>query len=220
MSGYMIFWSKERIKELKKGGDKGPICVVYGGRHKQEPALGKIKVGDVIFPVSLEAGKLYVMARLSVEKLEDAFEYQLRETGMPRAAIVPEGTLTLSDGHLSEERGKFASFRGGCGYLDEITLPEGLTRTIDLDKLTEKPCKAHQIPITCCSEIAAVGTGSRIEAKQIPDEMIVKFRFGATKSSEKGLRLNKEGKLTSISMAGFVRKMSKETFEFFERMFE
>ena len=54
MSGYMIFWSQDHVKKLKKAGDNGPIQVVYGGRHSKEPSLKKIKVGDVIFPVALE----------------------------------------------------------------------------------------------------------------------------------------------------------------------
>ena len=107
MSGYMIFWSQDHVKKLKKAGDNGPIQVVYGGRHSKEPSLKKIKVGDVIFPVALEKDQLVVMARLQVEKLENAFEYQLREVGMPCQAIIPEGTMLISDGPFTETDGRF-----------------------------------------------------------------------------------------------------------------
>ncbi len=91
MDGYTVFWAKDRVEELKKAGDAGPIRVVYGGRHLREPSLVKVKVGDVIFPVALANGKLAVMARLPVDRVEPAFEYQLRETGLVRGAIVPKG---------------------------------------------------------------------------------------------------------------------------------
>ena len=91
MDGYTVFWAKDRVEELKKAGDAGPIRVVYGGRHLREPSLVKVKVGDVIFPVALANGKLAVMARLPVDRVEPAFEYQLREAGLVRGAIVPKG---------------------------------------------------------------------------------------------------------------------------------
>ena len=40
---------------------------------------------------ALANGKLAVMARLPVDRVEPAFEYQLRETGLVRGAIVPKG---------------------------------------------------------------------------------------------------------------------------------
>jgi len=220
MSGYMIFWSQDHVKKLKKAGDNGPIQVVYGGRHTKEPSLKKIKVGDVIFPVALEKERLVVMARLQVERLENAFEYQLREVGRPCDAIIPEGTMLISDGPLTEKEGRFIAFNGGCGYLSKAIIPYGITRTIDLDTLTRKECAYHQIPITCCSEIAAVGKGSSIKARPIPEDKVSLLLFGNTKSALKGLGNGRSGKITSVSLSGFVRKMSPETFEIFESLFE
>jgi len=220
MNGYMIFWSQDHVKKLKKAGDNGPVQVIYGGRHPKEPSLKKIRVGDVLFPVALENGKLVVMARLQVEKIESAFEYQLREVGMPCAAIIPEGTMLISDGPLTERDGRFIAFRDGSGYLSKTFPPGNITRTIDLDTLTRKDCSYHQIPITCCSEIAAVGKGSSIKARPIPEEKIPLLMFGNTKSSLKGLGNGRSGKVTSVSLAGFVRKMSPETFDIFESLFK
>ncbi|MBR0224772.1 MAG: hypothetical protein IJL92_01810 [Thermoguttaceae bacterium] len=45
MDGYTVFWAKDRVEELKKAGDAGPIRVVFGGRHLREPSLIKAKVG-------------------------------------------------------------------------------------------------------------------------------------------------------------------------------
>ena len=44
MSGYMTFWSKEHIRDMKKAGDIGPLTVIYGGRHSKEPSLKKMAV--------------------------------------------------------------------------------------------------------------------------------------------------------------------------------
>ena len=159
------------------------------------------------------------MARLSVEKLEDAFEYQLREIGMPCGAIIPEGTMLISDGPFTEKDGRFIAFRDGSGYLSKTPVPENISRTIDLDTLTRKDCAYHQFPITCCSEIAAVGNGSLIKARPIPEEKIPLLLFGNTPSSLKGLGGGKSGKITSVSLSGFLRKMSPETFEIFESIF-
>lgn len=219
MSGYMVFWSKDRIKALNKAGDNGPIHVIYGGRHTKEPSLKKIKVGDVLFPVSLEKDRLVVMGRLQVERLEDAFEYQLRETGLPRDAIIPIGTVLISDGTFTEKEGRFIRFHDGAGYLSKIAIPNDTTRIIDINTLPQKKCALHQIPITCCSEIAAVGTGSLIKPRPIPEEKVPLLLFGNSKSTMKGLGQGTSGKITSISLSGHVRKMSPETKEVFESLF-
>lgn len=219
MGGYMTFWSSDHIKAMKKAGDEGPIQVLYGGRHTKEPSLNKIKPGDIIFPVALEKGRLVVMARLFVERIEDAFEYQLRETGGYHGAIIPEGTVILSDGPFSERDGKFAAFHDGSGYLKKIIIPQGITRTIELSELRKKDCAFHQIPITCCSEIAAVGSGSAIKARPVPEDKIPLLMFGNSKSSLKGLGRGVSGKVTSVSLSGHVRKMTPETLEIFESLF-
>lgn len=77
----------------------------------------------------------------------------------------------------------------------------------------------HPLPITCCSGIAAGGKGSVIKARPVPDDDIPRLLFGNTKSTMKGLRTGKDGKLTSVSLAGSLRKMSPETFEIFEGLF-
>ena len=83
-----------------------------------------------------------------------------------------------------------------------------------------KPHKFHQEPITCCAEVAVSGkNGSSIEARLIPFDTVLSFRFGKTSSSQKPLRIDKNGHLTSLSLSGFTRKMSEETFSYFEDMF-
>ena len=69
MAGYMVYWPGEQIRKLKKAKDTGPIRVVLGSIHSKMPSIASVKPGDVIYPVTLEKGVLYVMARLPVDVL-------------------------------------------------------------------------------------------------------------------------------------------------------
>ena len=99
-------------------------------------------------------------------------------------------------------------------------IPDNITQKIDMNTLTHRECAYHKFPITCCSEIAAIGRGTTIKGRAIPDDKIPMLLFGNTKSTLKGLGLGKSGKISSISLAGYLRKMSPETFEIFEELFD
>ena len=62
MAPYIIYWPQDWVQELKKAGDKGPIKVVLGSIPSRMPSIVSVKVGDVVFPVTLIKKKLYVMA--------------------------------------------------------------------------------------------------------------------------------------------------------------
>ena len=64
MAHYIVYWPQDRVEELKKTGDKGPIKVILGSIHSRMPTIASIKAGDIVFPVTLMKKKLYVMARL------------------------------------------------------------------------------------------------------------------------------------------------------------
>lgn len=216
MNGYITFWSKEYVKELEKHQDNGKICVVYGSQHQRMPYISSLKVGDIIYPVAIRDRTLCVMARMPVEKIEPAFDYLMRETGEYHSALIPEGILIRSQGTF----GEFNMFSGGSGYTGKVALPDNINTVIDKNSLTPKPHKFHQEPITCCADLAASSeNGSLIFPRLIPLETVADLRFGKTKSTQKPLRFDKNGNLTSISLSGFVRKMSAETFEIFEELF-
>ncbi len=216
MNGYITFWSKEYVKELEKHNDNGKICVVYGSQHQRMPSISSIKKDDIIYPVAIRNGTLCVMARMPVEKIEPAFDYLIRETGHYHSSLIPEGILIRSNGVY----GEFNMFSGGSGYTDKITLPDNIHTVIYESSFVSKPHRFHQEPITCCAKIAASSeNGSLIFPRPIPLETVKTLKFGRTKSTQKPLRLDKKGNLTSISLSGFTRKMSDETFEIFEKLF-
>lgn len=217
MSGYITFWSKDYLKQLEKHNDRGSICVVYGSKnHIRMPSISSLKIGDIIYPVAIKDKTLCVMARLPIEKIENAFKYLMRETGYYHSALIPKGILIKSQGAY----GEFNEFSGGSGYTDEITLPDDIHIIVDGEALISIPHKFHQEPITCCADLAASGkNGSEIYPRPIPLETVKKLMFGKTEASQKPLKFDKNGNLTSISLSGFVRKMSDETFDIFEQVF-
>ena len=58
MAGYMTYWPQEQLRKLKKAGDYGPIKVIFGSIHTKMPSISKVKIGDIIYPVTLSGGHL------------------------------------------------------------------------------------------------------------------------------------------------------------------
>ena len=217
MSGYITYWSKDYVKQLKKHNDNGPFRVVYGSQHTRMPYITKVKVGDIIYPVTIKEHTLCVMARLPIDVIEPAYDYLMRETGKHFAALLPEGILLQKNSIY----GQFNTFSGGSGYTGKVTLPDNIHTVIQEESLVEKPHLFHQEPITCCAKNAASGSnGSSILERIIPLGTAVTFRFGSTPSSQKPLKLDKDGYITSLSLSGFVRKMDDAAFDYFEKLFD
>lgn len=218
MAGYITFWSKEHIKSLQKANDSGPLSVIYGSHHSKMPSIKSLKEGDVLYPVSLLQGTLCVMARLPVEKIVNAFDYLITNTGNTYGARIPEDVAMRSkkangDIYYACANAKF--------YNQKDELPDTVKTIILEDELQEISHKKHQEPQTCCAEIAAVSKhGSEIRARPLPKECLKDLRFGPTKSTQKPLRLNKDGIPTVVSLSGFVRKMSEDTQAVFEKIFD
>lgn len=229
MAGHIVYWSKDYVTKLQKKGDKGPFKVVYGSQHQVMPSISSVKVGDIIYPVTIMNGTLAVMARLQVEKIECAFDYTMRELGTYHSALIPKGVLYYTEGVY----GDFVMWEGGSGYVvDDKTvkyngiegeivekLPDNIKQIYHSDMLNEIPHLPHQEPQTCCAKFAASGNGSEIYPRLIPIETVKTMLFGKNKASPKPLRFDKNDRIMTTSVSAFVRKMSDETFEIFESLF-
>ncbi len=224
MAGYITYWPKEQIRALEKAGDHGPIKVVLGSIHTKMPSIKSVRVGDIIYPVTLSSGTLCAVARLPVEKVESAFDYLIRETGLRHAALVPEGVACWErpewGGPWDMERFRFnLHTEDGVQLIDkEEDLPRGvkIVRTL----AEPIPCSCHQLPFNCCSQTAASGAhGSTIELRPIDASLIPTLLFGPSPAKQKPLKRNSKGELTSLSLAGFARKMSPGTQAVFEALF-
>jgi beta-glucosidase/6-phospho-beta-glucosidase/beta-galactosidase len=69
MSSYIIFWNKNRIETYSKNDDIGPLSITFGGPHQSQPVLGKIKIGDIIFPITVIDGVMYILGRMEIEEI-------------------------------------------------------------------------------------------------------------------------------------------------------
>ena len=207
MAHYIVYWPQDWVEELKKAGDKGPIKVIYGSIHSRMPTIASVKTGDVVFPVTLEKKKLYVMARLPVAHKERAFDYCIRELGRQHGALIPDG--------IAVKESDTFYYMSGKSFNCAEAIPEGVQIVIQ----SEKPHLLHQQPFNCCSQWAVWGNeGSSIEPRPLPDEVIPVLRFGYPKSKEKALRLDKNGNVLSMSLTA-TRRMSEETAKIFEGLF-
>lgn len=219
MSGYIVYWPQEQVRKLKRMKDTGPIRVVLGSVHTKMPSIAKITEGDVIYPVTLEKGTLFVMACLPVEKVENAFDYLLRETGDRQAALIPKGTAYESIAYRGAVPFFLTSDGSRFNHVDD--LPSEITRIEYLADRKPISHLCHQDPFNCCSETAASGTkGSYIQPRPIPKEKITDLLFGPSKAKQKPLKLNAKGELTTLSLSGTARKMSDETKEYFDSLFD
>ena len=91
MAGYITYWPKEQIRKLEKEKDNGPITVIFGSVHTKMPSIKSVRVGDVIYPVTITNNSLYVVGKMPVQQIESAYEYLIRELGNRCCALIPEG---------------------------------------------------------------------------------------------------------------------------------
>lgn len=211
MAYFIVYWPQDHVEKLRKAGDTGPIKVVFGSIHSRMPTIASVKVGDVVFPVTLMKKKLNVMARLPVTHRECAFDYCLRELGGDYGALFPEGIVV-------EYPGSFYWAWDCKRYNSPEELPAGV-RLISLAEQGEKPHQVHQEPFNCCSQWAVWGEdGTFIEPRPLPDEVIPLLRFGYPKSKEKALRLDKNGNILSMSLS-VTRRIARESEKFFDELF-
>lgn len=208
MAYYTVYWPKDWLDELRKSDDNGPIKVVFGSIHTRMPSIASIKVGDIVFPVSLIDRHLYILARLEVTHKESAFDYCVRELGAPYGSLIPDGFVV--------KKSDTFFYAKNTSYNCIDCVPTNLTMIVPEDKAH---CK-HQEPFNCCSEWAVWGdNGSIIKPRLIPDDVVPLLRFGYPKSKEKPLRINSKGVVLAQSLAA-TRRLSEDSAKIFEDVFK
>lgn len=85
---FVVLWSQDRVKWLRKCGDEGPLEVVFGGPHISQPSIEKVRVGDVICPLAARKGKLFVLGMLRVEQLVDPDDFVKVRLGINRDGVL------------------------------------------------------------------------------------------------------------------------------------
>jgi len=75
MNAYFILWPNDWCKRLIQAGDNGLLQVLYGGPHSSVPSLGKVAAGDLIYPVMVKEGQLFILGSLQVAHITEAEAY-------------------------------------------------------------------------------------------------------------------------------------------------
>lgn len=74
-NAYFVLWPYEWCKLLMKCNDFGPLDVIYGGEHISVPSFGKVDVEDIIFPVFIHQGTLFLLGKFEIQKKCKATDY-------------------------------------------------------------------------------------------------------------------------------------------------
>lgn len=75
---YTIFWTYNRYNMLRQLGWTGrQIETLFGGPHTSEPSFIRagVRTGDLIYPITVRAGVLYILARIRVRYLFSLDDY-------------------------------------------------------------------------------------------------------------------------------------------------
>jgi hypothetical protein len=67
----------------------------------------------------------------------------------------------------------------------------------------------HKIPTTCVDD-AAIGSGSALQKRPVPDEVAARIRVGPKPGAESPLKM-KDGKLLTTGLIGYYRRLSEES---------
>lgn len=89
-SVYTILWTRDRCHELQKAGVEGkPLQVLFGGIHQSAPSLKHAGIGhgDIVYPVSVSKGTLYVLAGVVVDEFVELAEYAVNQLGLARRFV-------------------------------------------------------------------------------------------------------------------------------------
>jgi hypothetical protein len=124
---YIVLWSADRWKWLKKNGETGkPLEVLYGGVHISTPSFSRYHVapGDRVYVGMVREGQMYLLACMTVRGVISVKDY-LREH-----LQIPEDILALHlwdlEKKLREERSELGH-RLPYGCIDEAVIGENGT---------------------------------------------------------------------------------------------
>ena len=72
---FVVLWTVERCRWLKRVGDRGPLEVIFGGPHMSLPSIQSLAPGDTVCPVVVVDGGLFIVAGMQVNNLVPPEEF-------------------------------------------------------------------------------------------------------------------------------------------------
>ncbi|MDR1640713.1 MAG: hypothetical protein LBT59_13540 [Clostridiales bacterium] len=141
MAAYIIFWTKRRIESYIKNGDEGPLSVIFGGPHQSQPPLGRIKIGDTIYPITVMNGKMHILGSMEIEKIISEEEYVKNYlTGNLEGA--PEEKSVMWDSYREENR-KTITHRMPWSCVDSVAIGKNGTKIMKREVPEDKANLEH-----------------------------------------------------------------------------
>lgn len=70
---FTVYWARDRVNALKElPSAAAPFSILFGGPHLSQPSFKRagVKVGDWIYPISVDHGRVQVLGRLCASKIE------------------------------------------------------------------------------------------------------------------------------------------------------
>lgn len=72
---FVVLWTQERVRWLRRVKDFGPLEVVFGGPHISMPPIDRVQPGDSLYPVAIIGGKLLLLAGMRVRAIRTPDEF-------------------------------------------------------------------------------------------------------------------------------------------------
>src|SRR5262245_20010199 len=108
---YVVLWTNDRCKWLKKNGESGKtLQTLFGGPHQSAPMFSKfgVKPGDYIYPIYVAKVVVFIIARMKVRNFASLNEF------LAQYLHLTESDVNL---HLFDLENKLRSERPGLGHL-------------------------------------------------------------------------------------------------------
>ncbi|EXG81261.1 hypothetical protein [Cryptosporangium arvum] len=125
---YTVFWPSGRCQAAEPRAEAGTsLEILFGGRHQSLPSFARagVAAGDVLYPVTVSAKRLFVLGKMTVERLvtadvfalSDAFPQWrfLIDSCMSEAVLGCEGTPLRLDAPMAVEALRRLTYRSTRG---------------------------------------------------------------------------------------------------------
>ncbi len=124
-ASYITLWNQERCKLMRKQKRPGqPLNMLFGGPHLSEPSFRRfgVKTGDVIYPIAVADGLLFILGQMRVTRLISLEEY-IEENPTIFAGHHSQNGVESTFGNWQSAHPEFRYLAPTC--TNEVALGEG-----------------------------------------------------------------------------------------------
>jgi hypothetical protein len=200
---YTVFWAKARCDALRRSGDVDkPLHTLFGGPHTSEPSFRRATVqpGDMLYPITVRAGSLYVLGRVKVARILTLADYvfEREEVFAPYITEPPAWTLEPGRARLTSR------------YVQASQA---------FDRLRQARPEYRYLAPSCTEEALECvdGTPIRLNCAIAPD-LLGRIRYRSRRAERDLSKYIRDGRLTSILGVQGIYRLSEETAREFDAL--